>query len=328
MALVAALVAVAGTALNAKVARNTAVDPDTVTASAAGAGGSGGVPLDIEAIEGTEVSGEGITPFAYKPYDAAISEELTEDEIRALLEEQGGVMSAASGRYLNRGTGGGITFELLQQLFGSEKLKESGFDSIEEMLAANTPPVDEIVAYGGDAIPMPDQRVGINKPDINVDPRATIPERRGGLMGLADNLGLGPTIDKIGAFAETNPKVFNAVIDVFTDAIKASGKRGNRQSTDRVDSTPLMAGNAAGRRIQYQPIGAKHGGTLNRPMFMPNGGAMRGPGGPKEDLIPVMASNGEYMLSKAAVDQAGSGNHNKGIARLNAFNKQGNKRYG
>jgi hypothetical protein len=55
---------------------------------------------------------------------------------------------------------------------------------------------------------------------------------------------------------------------------------------------------------------------------------MRGPGGPKDDLIPVMASNGEFMLSKAAVDQAGGGNHAKGIAALTKFNKLGNMRYG
>ena len=135
--------------------------------------------------------------------------------------------------------------------------------------------------------------------------------------------------DKVSSFAETNPKVFNAVLDVVTDAIKASGKRGDRRSTDSLDSR-VMAGNANRRaaQINFKPIGAKHGGTLNRPMFMPDGGAMRGPGGPKEDLIPVMASDGEFMLSKAAVDQAGGGNHNKGIARLNAFNNQGNKRYG
>jgi len=42
----------------------------------------------------------------------------------------------------------------------------------------------------------------------------------------------------------------------------------------------------------------------------------------------VMASNGEYMLSKAAVDQAGGGSHAMGIANLEKFNKAGNKRYG
>ena len=61
---------------------------------------------------------------------------------------------------------------------------------------------------------------------------------------------------------------------------------------------------------------------------MPSGGAMYGPGGSKDDLIPVMASNGEYMLSKAAVDAAGDGSHAKGIANLNRFNEMGNKRYG
>ena len=60
----AALIATAGAALNAKVAKNRANNPqDTVTAKAAGAGQAGGVPIDIEDIVGTEVSGEGITPL-------------------------------------------------------------------------------------------------------------------------------------------------------------------------------------------------------------------------------------------------------------------------
>lgn len=77
---------------------------------------------------------------------------------------------------------------------------------------------------------------------------------------------------------------------------------------------------------------AAHGKPLNRSMFaqnyMPDGGDIRGPGGPRDDLIPVMASNGEYMLSKAAVDQAGGGNHARGIAALEEFNNRGNRRYG
>jgi len=295
---IAALIAIGGTALNAKVARNTAVDPDTVTASAAGAGGSGGVPLDIDAIEGTEVSGEGITPFAYKPYDAAISEELTEDEIRALLEEQGGVMSAASGRYLSRGTGGGITLELLNKLVSSNMPT-----GMEDMM--QTAMQSREAAIANDQNSMLDRK----------------PEQREGIMGV---------FDKVNSFAETNPKQFEAVLDVVTDAIKESGKRSNRQTTDRVDSRPMTAGNANKRRINFQPIGAKSGGVLDRKMFTPMlyGGELDGPGGPKEDLIPVMASDGEFMLSKAAVDQAGGGNHNKGIARLTAFNNKGNKRYG
>jgi len=105
--------------------------------------------------------------------------------------------------------------------------------------------------------------------------------------------------------------------------------------------TNTLAGNAARRRSQFDNITplsgsqvtfANEGSALNRKMFMdnqmPNGGAMYGPGGPKDDLIPVMASNGEYMLSKAAVDAAGNGSHAMGIANLEKFNNAGNKRYG
>jgi hypothetical protein len=107
--------------------------------------------------------------------------------------------------------------------------------------------------------------------------------------------------------------------------------------------TPLPGGGIGKRQAPYpQPKGsgitpfmfqpAAGGGALGRSMFMqnymPHGGEMQGPGGPKDDLIPVMASDGEYMLSKAAVDQAGGGNHAKGIARLEQFNRLGNRRYG
>jgi len=110
-----------------------------------------------------------------------------------------------------------------------------------------------------------------------------------------------------------------------------SGKEKPRKS---LVSTQTLPGNSNRRRetLKIKPIVgssfADGGGILDRPMFMPKGGAMYGEGGPKDDLIPVMASNGEYMLSKAAVDQAGDGSHPMGIARLEAFNKAGNRRYG
>tara|TARA_B100000212_G_scaffold234412_1_gene178307 strand:- start:361 stop:1062 length:702 start_codon:yes stop_codon:yes gene_type:complete len=79
-----------------------------------------------------------------------------------------------------------------------------------------------------------------------------------------------------------------------------------------------------------QTIGMNTGGepskVLARPMF--NGDPVVGPGGPKDDIIPVLASDGEFMLSKAAVDHAGGGNHALGIERLKAFNNKGNQKYG
>lgn len=118
-----------------------------------------------------------------------------------------------------------------------------------------------------------------------------------------------------------------------------SGKQPGRSVT--IANTQTLPGNSSRRRaaqMNIKPIqgsvrNAAHGGVLDRQMFQPSretymGGPMNGPGGPKDDLIPVMASNGEYMLSKAAVDAAGDGSHAMGIANLNRFNEMGNKRYG
>ena len=138
-------------------------------------------------------------------------------------------------------------------------------------------------------------------------------------------------------FATDNPETFDALQSGIMDIIMAATRKMPEQKGSQVMTKTLPAGNAARRRSQLEnitPLGgssvtfAKEGKVLQRPMFMPHGGAMHGAGGPKDDLIPVMASNGEYMLSKAAVDAAGDGSHAMGIARLNEFNEMGNQRYG
>ena len=136
----------------------------------------------------------------------------------------------------------------------------------------------------------------------------------------------------------------DALIAGGEEVLKAYMKRRNQKSSvkGRGNIVPGSKGGMAYRRerqetapqgitpFQYREM--QGGGALNRQMFaqnyMPNGGDIRGPGGPKDDVIPVMASNGEYMLSKAAVDQAGRGNHARGIANLEQFNNRGNRRYG
>jgi hypothetical protein len=144
------------------------------------------------------------------------------------------------------------------------------------------------------------------------------------------------TFDEIGYYAQENPELAKAGLGALTQVISTIMTDPPEQPTSAVRTKPL-AGNSTRRRNNLSniaPIGgskvtfANQGTALKRPMFMPNGGQMRGPGGPKDDLIPVMASNGEYMLSKAAVDAAGNGSHAQGLARLDAFNKMGNKRYG
>ena len=131
--------------------------------------------------------------------------------------------------------------------------------------------------------------------------------------------------------------------ETFNEILELVEKLNPPQTTTlsaRKSVTPLPGGGLGKRQAPYpQPKGSgitpftfQSGGALGRSMFaqnyMPQGGAMQGPGGPKDDLIPVMASDGEYMLSKAAVDQAGGGNHTRGIANLEQFNRLGNRRYG
>ena len=109
---------------------------------------------------------------------------------------------------------------------------------------------------------------------------------------------------------------------------------GASQSGRSISNRDLRIGGTTINPFMYRAMqdGGKPDGVLDRKMFAANpmldGGDVQGPGGPKDDLIPVMASNGEFMLSKAAVDQVGGGDHSKGIARLEAFNELGNQRYG
>lgn len=319
----AALIMTAGSALNANIAKNRQSDPKAnLNASATGAGSPGGVPLNIKDIEGTDVAGADITPFAYMPYDDNGGGE--EEQLMALLqqlssEEAGGVMSAATGRYLSRGTGGGITTELLQKLLNMKDVKFDSNKSIEEMLALE--PISEI----------PESRSPMEI--VEAQTQNTMPtEDIITAAGNAPSTGIAGLMDKVSGFAEKNPAVFNAITSTLTDLISTAIKGTPEPPPSRLDSRPMIAGNANRRAAQmnFKPIGAKSGGVLNRKMFSPmfHGGELDGPGGPKDDLIPVMASDGEFMLSKAAVDQAGGGNHNKGIARLTAFNNKGNKRYG
>ena len=149
--------------------------------------------------------------------------------------------------------------------------------------------------------------------------------------------GLENTGLQISDFAEANPALFNAGIGAIGDVLMAALRDMPEQKGSQVRTKTLPAGNAARRRNQLEnitPLGgssvtfAEQGKVLKRPMFMPHGGTIHGPGGPRDDLVPVMASNGEFMLSKAAVDAAGGGSHAKGVANLNKFNEMGNRRYG
>ena len=74
------------------------------------------------------------------------------------------------------------------------------------------------------------------------------------------------------------------------------------------------------KQIRSQRIGMQDGGTLlNRKMFI-GGGEVEGPGGPKEDLVPIWASDKEYVVSHEGVKRMGGGDFDKGIAALDKIN--------
>jgi hypothetical protein len=122
----------------------------------------------------------------------------------------------------------------------------------------------------------------------------------------------------------------NALTGGFKGILGALLQKQEKRPGSQVSTRTLPAGNANRRRFQFEPIGMDDGGVLNRQMFKPliGGGELDGPGGPKDDMIPIMASDGEFMLSKATVDMLGGGDHSKGIAALEKINNKGNRMYG
>ena len=136
-------------------------------------------------------------------------------------------------------------------------------------------------------------------------------------------------------YGNLDPIVQEAVMEgigsIGTAALMKAFGDDDEAPMSRVSTNTLPpAGNANRRRLQFDPIGMEEGGVLDRKMFKPmlDGGELDGPGGPKDDLIPIMASDGEFMLSKATVDLVGKGDHSKGIATLEKLNNKGNKVYG
>ena len=141
-------------------------------------------------------------------------------------------------------------------------------------------------------------------------------------------------------YVMANTDYFKKGLNLFNNKMERDSRQPLKGSLVRTQTLP--AGGLGAKRDYLRNIrpidgtafaggrGFKDGGTLDRPMFKPmlDGGDIEGPGGPKDDLIPVMASDGEFMLSNAAVKHMGKGNHQKGIAMLEAFNKQGNRKYG
>ena len=321
---------VGGTLLAGKIQSNRAKDPKAAI-------GSGTSP-SLQPGEGapfTPVQGSAVQNFGDFEYENMAEPEMDQEtQLLAILEQAGispeelGITGLAFGGKVEYKAGGGG----IGSLMNSEEL--------EELLAAiggagKRPEMSDVIDFTSIAEPdLADTMVAQLAEDpknllADFSPEIGMPEEVP--TGMLENAQIG-----IENYQMDNPEMFNAGLGALTDVLMAALRDMPEQKGSMV-RTQTLPGNAARRRNQLQnitPIGgsnvtfAKEGKVLKRPMFMPHGGPMNGPGGPKDDLIPVMASNGEYMLSKAAVDAAGNGSHAKGVAVLDKFNNMGNKRYG
>ena len=318
--LVVAAITVGGNLLAGKIARNTANDPKAAIGSGTAPSLQPGGDIQVTPVEGSDVQDFG----DFESENMAVSDEMSKQEqLLAYLASQGispeefGIMGAAMGGPLYKANGGGIDALLKQLGIDVESLTAPSLEGVVDFTKIE--PVD----------PSSPDALEISMDENQLKP--SIDDLVSPEIGQEQTM-----MQEISNYAGENPEMFNAGIGAITKVLSAAfADQPERKGS--IVSTQTLPGNSARRRsaqMNIQPIGgskvtfANQGKALQRPMFMPHGGQMRGPGGPKDDLIPVMASNGEYMLSKAAVDAAGGGSHAKGLARLDAFNKMGNKRYG
>ena len=306
-----------------------------------------------------QVRGSGVSDFE----DASFNKDTKEEEILAQLTQAGidpadldkyGVAGMAVGGYLNKARGGPLYREDGGGIFGppADLASDASSGGFGAFLDDQDPLVQDAITGGIASIgtALLEKLLGLDDRKGSLVRTETLPgnsNRRRSALETTPIEGSSVIFANEGS-ALQRPINMNKVIESVAQANAQSGTR--ISDKDREFYSRLLEGateteivnflaqahNQSGTRISDKDLeyhrsmvqGMESGGALKRPMFMPNGGAMNGPGGPKDDLIPVMASNGEYMLSKAAVDAAGNGSHAKGIANLEKFNQAGNRRYG
>ena len=303
----------------AKYAANTRNDPKAAIGGGTAPSLDPGPPIQVTPVEGTDVQdfGDFETENITEPQNLTEEERLMMMLQEAGIDPEGLVRLAFGGAVQNKSDGGGL-FDVFPDL--TMDFKQYA-DSVDFATPIMEKPLEETMV---DEIAQQEaSENGIG--EITIDDVET-PE-------------VGQEQTKMQKFANiyaTNPELFEVGVGSLTKVLAALMTDQPKRKGSMV-RTQTLPGNSARRRsaqMNIQPISgskvtfANQGTALERPMFMPHGGAMRGRGGPKDDMIPVMASNGEFMLSKAAVDAAGNGSHAKGLARLEAFNKMGNLRYG
>jgi len=133
-------------------------------------------------------------------------------------------------------------------------------------------------------------------------------------------------LNKLEQFMKDNPIAARSILsgsqDLATLLGKSLGGRGDEGPRSRPRSRSFRGRPS---QVRTQRIGLANGGkpdegsVLGRTLFI-QGGEVDGPGGPKEDLVPIWASDQEYVVSHKGVKNMGGGDFEKGIAALDKIN--------
>jgi hypothetical protein len=132
-------------------------------------------------------------------------------------------------------------------------------------------------------------------------------------------------MERFQKYLEDNPKVAEGLLDLGKVAGREIGSALTRGDTKRKPSFRAPRPRFQPGRVRTQRIGMAEGGkpeegsVLGRRLFI-QGGEVDGPGGPKEDLVPIWASDSEYVVSEKGVRNMGDGDFEKGIAALDKIN--------
>tara|TARA_R100000995_G_scaffold75389_1_gene44698 strand:+ start:1288 stop:2181 length:894 start_codon:yes stop_codon:yes gene_type:complete len=131
-------------------------------------------------------------------------------------------------------------------------------------------------------------------------------------------------VEKLQKYLEENPLVAKQLGETAGTVGGILAKEAvGEDETERVVSAPRPRFQPS--RVSAPRIGMSGGGkppegsVLGRKLFL-EGGEVDGPGGPKEDLVPIWASDKEYVMSHEAVKRVGDGDFDKGIAALDKIN--------
>jgi len=130
-------------------------------------------------------------------------------------------------------------------------------------------------------------------------------------------------MERVRKYLKENPIVARQLQASGTDI----GKIIAQAAVGKEKSKPIVRAPRASRsqpsRIKTPRIGMEDGGSvLGRKMFL-GGGEVDGPGGPREDMVPIWASDKEYVMSHNGVKRMGGGDFEQGIAALDKVNKNG-----